>query len=199
MSVVSKRLGLVGVAAMLSALLVWRGSTAALGTNYLDDSRPTADRVDALLSQMTLSEKVGQMDQILIDHVIIVGNVRTATGTIERELQLHAGDPLGREAIFDSQRRLSALGLFRRVNITEVAHGEERRRDLLVTVEEASMTTIAYGGGPIHLAVVERALGGKTGVAQSLVRHDVVALVGILTDRGEVNVEVRHVLLDLSG
>jgi beta-glucosidase len=68
-SVVSKRLGLVGVAALLSALLVWRGSTAALGTNYLDDSRPTADRVDALLSQMTLSEKVGQMDQILIDHV----------------------------------------------------------------------------------------------------------------------------------
>jgi outer membrane protein insertion porin family len=85
--------------------------------------------------------------QILIDHVIIIGNVRTATGTIEREVQLRAGDPLGREAIFDSQRRLSALGLFRRVNITEVAHGDERRRDLLVTVEEASMTTIAYGGG----------------------------------------------------
>ena len=85
--------------------------------------------------------------QILIDHVIIVGNVRTATGTIERELRLSAGDPLGREALFDSQRRLSALGLFRRVNITEVAHGDERRRDLLVTVEEASMTTIAYGGG----------------------------------------------------
>ena len=85
--------------------------------------------------------------QILIDHVIIVGNVRTSTGTIERELQLHAGDPLGREARFESQRRLSALGLFRRVNITEVAHGDERRRDLLVTVEEASMTTIAYGGG----------------------------------------------------
>ena len=49
--------------------------------------------------------------------------------------------------MFESQRRLSALGLFRRVNVTAVAHGDERRRDLLVSVEEASMTTIAYGGG----------------------------------------------------
>jgi outer membrane protein assembly complex protein YaeT len=85
--------------------------------------------------------------QIVVDHVIIVGNVRTGADTIERELQLRTGDPLGREAMFDSQRRLSALGLFRRVNITVLDHGDEHRRDLLVTVEEASMTTIAYGGG----------------------------------------------------
>jgi outer membrane protein insertion porin family len=85
--------------------------------------------------------------QVRVDHVIIVGNASTKTETIERELQLRAGDPLGREAVFESQRRLSALGLFRRVNVTAVAHGDERRRDLLVSVEEASMTTIAYGGG----------------------------------------------------
>ena len=82
-----------------------------------------------------------------VDHVIIVGNASTKTETIEHELQLRAGDPLGREAMFETQRRLSALGLFRRVNVTAVAHGDEGRRDLLVSVEEASMTTIAYGGG----------------------------------------------------
>jgi outer membrane protein insertion porin family len=85
--------------------------------------------------------------QVRVDHVIIVGNASTKTETIEHELQLRAGDPLGREAMFETQRRLSALGLFRRVNVTAVAHGDERRRDLLVSVEEASMTTIAYGGG----------------------------------------------------
>ena len=69
MSIVRKRVLLLGVAALFSALLVWRGGSTARGTDYLDDSRPTADRVDALLNQMTLSEKVGQMDQILIDHV----------------------------------------------------------------------------------------------------------------------------------
>ena len=85
--------------------------------------------------------------QVLVDHVIIVGNARTSTETIEQELQLRAGDPLGREAVFESQRRLSALGLFRRVSVTGVGHGDERRRDLLVSVEEAAMTTVAYGGG----------------------------------------------------
>ena len=33
------------------------------------------------------------------------------------------------------------------MSITELGHADERRRDLLVTVEEASTTTIAYGGG----------------------------------------------------
>jgi outer membrane protein assembly complex protein YaeT len=85
--------------------------------------------------------------QIRVDHVIIVGNARTHTDTIEQELQLHAGDPLGREAMFETQRRLSALGLFRRVNVTAIAHGDEHRRDLLVSVDEADMTTVAFGGG----------------------------------------------------
>jgi beta-glucosidase len=39
-----------------------------------DASGPTAQRVDALLSQMTLAEKVGQMDQILVDHVTSPAN-----------------------------------------------------------------------------------------------------------------------------
>lgn len=85
--------------------------------------------------------------QIIVDHVLIVGNARTSRQAIERELQLKSGDPLGRDAIYESQRRLAALGLFRRVNISALPHGEETRRDLLVTVEEAPATTIAYGGG----------------------------------------------------
>src|SRR4029077_3092029 len=62
-------------------------------------------------------------------------------------LRIKPGDPLGLGAVSDGQRRLTELGLFRRVRITEVAHGEEARRDLLVTVEEAPPTTIGYGGG----------------------------------------------------
>src|SRR5262249_15583367 len=47
----------------------------------------------------------------------------------------------------EGQRRLAELGLFRRTRLTEVPHGEEGKRDLLVTVEEAPPTTIGYGGG----------------------------------------------------
>jgi outer membrane protein assembly factor BamA len=79
--------------------------------------------------------------------VLIVGNVRTRTETIERELQIKAGDPLSVAAVNDSQRRLAALGLFRRARITEVGHGNETTRDILVSVEEAPPTTIGYGAG----------------------------------------------------
>jgi outer membrane protein insertion porin family len=83
----------------------------------------------------------------LVDHVLIVGNVRTSVRTIERELRLKTGDPLSPDAVNEGERRLAALGLFRRVRITSVTHGEEARRDLLVTIEEAPATTIGYGGG----------------------------------------------------
>jgi outer membrane protein insertion porin family len=85
--------------------------------------------------------------QIFIDHVLIVGNVRTRTETIERELRVKRGDPFSLGAINESQRRLASTGLFRRARIAELRHGDETTRDLLVTVEEAPPTTIGYGGG----------------------------------------------------
>jgi len=86
--------------------------------------------------------------QVLVDHILLVGNSRTASDVIERELVFKAGEPLGQEAIVESQRRLGALGLFRRIEITQLRHpGEEGRRDVLVTVEEAPATTIGWGGG----------------------------------------------------
>jgi outer membrane protein insertion porin family len=90
---------------------------------------------------------VREGQRISVDHVLIVGNQRTRTETIERELQFKGGEPLGLEQINESQRRLASLGLFRRVRITELAHGDETRRDVLVSVEEAPVTTVGYGAG----------------------------------------------------
>src|SRR6185503_11898363 len=71
--------------------------------------------------------------RLFVDHVLIVGNERTRTEMIERELQVKPGDPLGLAALTESQRRLAALGLFRRARITLVEHGDETTRDVLVT------------------------------------------------------------------
>ena len=79
MSVILKRLGLFA-AALFGAMLVWRVGAAAPGHVYLDQSRPTADRVEDLLSQMTLAEKVGQMDQILVGHVTNPANSPACPG-----------------------------------------------------------------------------------------------------------------------
>jgi outer membrane protein assembly factor BamA len=97
-------------------------------------------RADVLFS-------VREGPQLIVDHVLIVGNSRTRADTIEREIQLRPGEPLGAAAIIDSQQRLAALGLFRRVRITDLSHGDETRRDVLVSLEEAPATTIGYGGG----------------------------------------------------
>jgi outer membrane protein assembly factor BamA len=56
--------------------------------------------------------------------------------------------------VSDTRRSLSALGLFRRIQITAVSHGDPTRSDVIVSVEEAQQTSIDYGGG----LQVERAL-----------------------------------------
>ncbi len=113
-------------------------------------------------AQANLVFTVREGPRVFVDHILIAGNVRTSAETIERELQLKPGDPLSLEAEYESQRRLAALQLFRRApQLTELRHGDESRRDLLVTVEEAEPTTIGYGGGiEGRLRVVESDVEG---------------------------------------
>jgi outer membrane protein insertion porin family len=99
-------------------------------------------------AEVNLLFTVREGPRIFVDHILIAGNLRTSAQTIERELQLKPGDPLSLEAEYESQRRLAALQLFRRAPLlTELRHGDETLRDLLVTVEEAAPTTLGYGGG----------------------------------------------------
>jgi outer membrane protein insertion porin family len=98
-------------------------------------------------TRMDVVYEVEEGPQTIVDHILVVGNSRTDPRVVLRELQFRPGDPLGLDSIFESQQRLASLGLFRRVRITQLAHGPVSRRDVLVTVEEAPRTTIGYGGG----------------------------------------------------
>jgi outer membrane protein assembly complex protein YaeT len=100
---------------------------------------------DAGRARVTWAVQEG--DQSRVDRVLITGNERTSASVIRRELRLQQGDPLSAEAIAESQRRLSQLGLFRRVRIVDVPRSGTPQRDLLVTVEEAPATAVTYGGG----------------------------------------------------
>lgn len=100
--------------------------------------------------------------QTTVDHILVSGNVRTSADLIRREIPLTPGQPLGDEGVIESQRRLAALGLFRRVRIIELPHGASASRDILVEVEEAPSTTVAYGGG---LEAGRRARTGESGQA----------------------------------
>ena len=90
---------------------------------------------------------VREGEQIKVDRVLINGNARISTQLIRRELTIQPGDPMSDEAMLESQRKLAALGLFRRVRITELPRTGSLTRDVLVDLEEAETTTIDYGGG----------------------------------------------------
>ncbi|HUK36541.1 MAG TPA: BamA/TamA family outer membrane protein, partial [Vicinamibacterales bacterium] len=108
------------------------------------DARPEPNRDR---TQVNIVYTVREGPQVLVDHVLIVGTEKTDQKTVEKQLQLRAGDPLSRDAVLDSQRRIQGLGLYRNVTISELRHGEENRRDLLVSVEEGPSRSAAYGGG----------------------------------------------------
>ena len=85
--------------------------------------------------------------QTIVDHVIIAGNLRISTETIEREVVLREGEPLASGPSSRAARISNALELFRRVQIEALTHSGESRRDVLVRVEEAPATSVDVGGG----------------------------------------------------
>ena len=107
--------------------------------------------------------RISEGPQVLVDHIIIIGNRRISTRTIERELLLREGQPLGYSALVESRARLFALGLFRRIQIEPLANTGEARRDVLVDVEESPPTVIGYGGGLEGGSLLRT---GATGVAE---------------------------------
>lgn len=101
--------------------------------------------------------------QILIDHILIVGNRRTRRDVIAGEVQFKSGQPLSQLDEDETRARITALGLFRRVDISYLQMpGEQNHRDVIITVEEGPVTTVDYGGG---LEGAKRTVKGADGNA----------------------------------
>jgi len=125
----------------------------AIGVLYLNSGYPEVTVQPAPKgigdgSKVELNFDIHEGPQILIDHVLIVGNQRTSRETILREVQLKSGQPLSQNQEDETRRRLTELGLFRRVDISYLQlPGETNLRDVVITLDEAPVTTISYGGG----------------------------------------------------
>ena len=132
-------------------LLGYQQATVTTPTEFSDDG-----------TRVTLRFVVNEGPQSLIDHVLIAGNERTKVETIDREAGLEPGMPLSFVALADARRRLGALGLFRKIQVSPVTRGPGTRHDVLIIVDEAPVHTIGYGGG------VEGAYVLKTNAATGL-------------------------------
>lgn len=125
---------------------------ASVLSAYRDGGYPQAE----VTPEVTVTPESGQADvvlrvrpgpRIVVDHVVIAGLRRTRESVVRRELLLREGEPLGLQRVLESQRRLSALGIFERVSISELDPETPGRRSLLVYAQEAPLTTVAYGVG----------------------------------------------------
>jgi len=83
----------------------------------------------------------------IVDRVVVAGLDRTREDVVRRELQVREGEPLGVHDLLETQRRLSALGLFEAVTIVELAAEAPGRRTLVIRVDEGPRTSVSYGIG----------------------------------------------------
>lgn len=119
--------------------------------------------------EMDLLFQVQEGPRMVIDRVLVVGNQRIDAATIERETGLSRGMPVSPQVLADARRRLAALGLFRRAQVSELQLGSGTERDVLVEVEEGPVNTIGYGAGLEGLLRLKR----DTGTGGTVERFDV--------------------------
>jgi outer membrane protein assembly factor BamA len=116
----------------------------------------------------------------IVEHVVLSGLGRTKPVAVEREMVLRPGEPFSFERLLESQRRLSGLGIFERVSIADLDPGRERRRDVVVSVQEAPRTTWSWGVGWSEqdrlrgsVELTRRNLGGLGRTASAFARASV--------------------------
>ena len=78
----------------------------------------------------------------------LIETENTRDYVVDRELQVHAGDPLSQQDLLNTQTRLYNLGIFSQVDAAvQNPDGNDPLKNVLVQVREAKRYTFNYGGG----------------------------------------------------
>ncbi len=98
--------------------------------------------------RMDVAYTIKEGEQVSVDRVLVSGLHFTRPGIVRRELQIHSGDPLSQIDMLETQRRLYDLGLFNEVDTAvQNPDGNERKKNVLVQIQEAKRYTFNYGLG----------------------------------------------------
>jgi len=101
-------------------------------------------------------------DSVKIDGIIVVGNARTKTPIILRELEFRPGDTVSKRNLNLAKKRIENLYLFNRVKFVFLKDGRETVLKIVVTerwyifpipvlnFNEHSFSKVSYGGGLVH-------------------------------------------------
>jgi outer membrane protein insertion porin family len=87
-------------------------------------------------------------ERFTVNRVMVAGTENTRDYVVQREVQVHAGEPLSQQDLLDTQTRLYDLGIFSQVDTAvQNPEGTDPQKNVLVQVQEAKRYTFTYGGG----------------------------------------------------
>jgi outer membrane protein assembly complex protein YaeT len=99
-------------------------------------------------NRIDIDVRVHEGNPFYVNQVLISGLHYTKPQVVDKLMEIKAGDPLNRNAILDTQRRLYNLALFSEVDTGIVnPRGTQPRKDVLVNVTEAHRWNYDYGFG----------------------------------------------------
>ena len=84
--------------------------------------------------------------RLYLNKIIIIGNRKTSSKLIGRQLTLREGDLLTKEDVRNSQTNLLSLGLFSSINLTPIG-SENQSADLLISIQEKDFGLIEIAPG----------------------------------------------------
>jgi outer membrane protein insertion porin family len=87
-------------------------------------------------------------ERFTVNRVMVAGTEHTRDYVVQRELQVHDGDPLSQQDLLGTQTRLYDLGIFSQVDTAvQNPDGTDPLKNVLVQVKEAKRYTFTYGAG----------------------------------------------------
>lgn len=119
------------------------------------------------LQDVTFSIQEGE--HFTVDQLMVGGLEHTRDFVVQRDLEVHGGDPLSQRDLLNTQTRLYNLGIFSQVDTAvQNPDGKDPLKNILVQVHEAKRYTFTYGAGlefQTGQPAGTNAPQGKTGVS----------------------------------
>jgi outer membrane protein assembly factor BamA len=99
-------------------------------------------------AKMDVTLGVTEGEQVFIDQVLLSGIVHTKSNVVDKQVKVHASDPLDQSALLDTQRNLYGLALFNEVTAAvQNPDGDDPRKNVLLQLTEARRWDVTYGFG----------------------------------------------------
>ena len=108
----------------------------------------TTDPTPGQQNSEDVTYTIKEGERFTVDQVMVAGLDHTRDYIVNREIQVHAGDPLSQADLLDTQTKLYDLGIFNEVDTAvQNPEGTDPKKNVLVQVQEAKRYTFTYDVG----------------------------------------------------